>query len=66
MGKWEMYSHNGVCKMNNEEKKYPLVQKALKSFVEDEEGNIPAKKLLSIGSLIILLGTILSIDIFLI
>lgn len=50
--------------MSNEEKKYPLIQKTLKSFIEDEEGNIPAKKLLSIGSLIILLGAILSIDVF--
>lgn len=47
-----------------EEKLFPKINKTLNSFIEDEEGSIPAGKLLTVGTLIILLGTILSVDAF--
>ena len=38
---------------------FPTIQKSLESLIEDEEGNIPAGKLLTIGTLIVLLSSVL-------
>lgn len=52
--------------MNDDNKMpvFPQVDRALKNLIEDEEGNIPGNKLLAIGSMIIILGTLLSADAF--
>ncbi len=49
--------------MSNDNK-FPQIKKSIQSFIEDEEGNIPASKLLTIGTLVLLLGTLLSVDVF--
>lgn len=41
---------------------FPTIKRSIKNLIEDEEGNIPAGKLLTIGTLVVLLSSILSID----
>lgn len=45
--------------MNNEEI-FPVFEKSIKDLIEDQEGNIPSGKLLMLGSMIVILGTLLS------
>ena len=47
--------------MNNE--LFPIFKKSIDSLIEDEEGNIPGKKLLMIGTMMIILGNLLSMDV---
>lgn len=42
---------------------FPIFKKSIDSLIEDEEGNIPGKKLLMIGTMMIILGNLLSMDI---
>lgn len=43
---------------------FPSIKKSIETLIEDEEGNIPAGKLLTIGTLIVLLGSVLSMEAF--
>lgn len=43
---------------------FPSIKKSIENLIEDEEGNIPAGKLLTIGTLVVLLSTILSMEAF--
>ncbi len=45
--------------MENNNPIFPTIQRKIDSFIEDEEGNIPAGKLLTIGTLLVLLSSIL-------
>lgn len=47
--------------MNN---RFPEFRKSIENLIEDEEGNIPGKKLLMLGTMMIVLGNLLSIDAF--
>ena len=47
--------------MNN---MFPEFRKSIENLIEDEEGNIPGKKLLMLGTMMIVLGNLLSIDAF--
>ena len=47
--------------MKNKEMKFPQIEKSLTDFLNDEDGNITRNKLVSIGSLILLMS-ILSLD----
>ena len=44
--------------------KFPEFRKSIENLIEDEEGNIPGKKLLMLGTMMIVLGNLLSIDAF--
>ena len=51
--------------MKKEEKGlFPTIQKTIESFIEDDEASIPAGRLLTIGTLVVLLGSILSMTAF--
>ena len=50
--------------MNNDEELFPKFQKSIENLIEDEEGNIPGKKLLMLGTMIIVLGSMLQIKVF--
>lgn len=56
--------------MTNKEKRiemnnmFPEFRKNIENLIEDEEGNIPGKKLLMLGTMMIVLGNLLSIDAF--
>ena len=41
---------------------FPSIKRSLENLIEDEEGNIPAGKLLTIGTMVVLLANILSIE----
>ena len=43
---------------------FPSIKKSLDALIEDEEGNIPGNKLLLLGTMIIVLGSFLSINAF--
>lgn len=43
---------------------FPTVKKSIESFIEDEEGSIPASKLAAIGSAIILLSLMIDSTLF--
>lgn len=43
---------------------FPKLQKSIEHLIEDEEGNIPGNKLLMLGTLVVILGSLLSIDAF--
>ena len=43
---------------------FPKVKKSIASLIEDEEGNIPGNKLLMLGTMVIILGSILTMDAF--
>ena len=50
--------------MNNNESKFPKIQKSITDFIKDEDGNITRNKLLSIGTMVVVLSAILSIDVY--
>lgn len=50
--------------MDNQKPIFPTIHRKIDSFIEDEEGNIPAGRLLTIGTLIVLLSSILSMTTF--
>ena len=41
---------------------FPEFQKSLENLIEDEEGTIPGKKLLTLGTMVIILSSLLSVD----
>jgi len=43
---------------------FPTIKRSIEHLIEDEEGNIPAGKLLTIGTFIVLLSSFLHIDAF--
>jgi len=43
---------------------FPKFQKSIENLIEDEEGNIPGKKLLVLGTMMVVLGTLLNMDAF--
>lgn len=43
---------------------FPTIQRTIESFIEDEEGGIPANRLMTIGTLIVLLSSLLSMTAF--
>ena len=51
---------SGVLKMA--ENRFPRIKKEIMNFIDDEEGNITRSKMLTVGSMIILLGIIAGID----
>lgn len=50
--------------MNNDDELFPKFQKSIENLIEDEEGNIPGKKLLMLGTMIIVLGSMLQMKVF--
>ena len=50
--------------MNKIDELFPKFQKNLENLIEDEDGNIPGKKLLVLGTMIVVLGSLMSIDVF--
>lgn len=50
--------------MSKNEDLFPQISKSLSRLIEDEEGNIPGKKLLMLGAMMIVLSSFLSIDAF--
>lgn len=50
--------------MNNMDELFPKFQKSIENLIEDEEGNIPGKKLLVMGTMIIVLGSLMQMDVF--
>ena len=38
---------------------FPKFQKSIENLIEDEEGNIPGKKLLVLGTMIVVLGSLM-------
>ena len=43
---------------------FPEFKKSIENLIEDEEGNIPGGKLLALGTMIIILGSLMSVDAF--
>lgn len=43
---------------------FPHIQKSIDDFLYDEEGNIPINKVLTIGSMLLILGLVMSDDAF--
>lgn len=41
---------------------FPKIQKGIENLIEDEEGNIPGSKLLFLGTIMMVLGSLLSVD----
>ena len=50
--------------MSKNEELFPQISKSLSRLIEDEEGNIPGKKLLMLGTMMIVLSSFLSLDAF--
>lgn len=50
--------------MNKLDELFPKFQKNIEDLIEDEDGNIPGKKLLVLGTMIVVLGSLMSIDVF--
>lgn len=48
--------------MNNIDNIFPKIKKNIDALIEDEEGNVPGNKLLMLGTMIIVLGSMLTID----
>ena len=46
------------------DKIFPEFQKNIENLIEDEEGNIPGNKLLALGTMIIILGSLMTMDAF--
>ena len=44
--------------------KFPHIHKSIDDFLSDEEGNIPMNKVLTIGSMIMILGILFAEDVF--
>lgn len=43
---------------------FPTFEKCIENLIEDEEGNIPGNRLLMLGTMIIVLGSMMSMDVF--
>lgn len=43
---------------------FPKLQKGIETLIEDEEGNIPGNKLLMLGTMVIILGSLFSTEAF--
>lgn len=43
---------------------FPEIKKSIENLIEDEEGNIPGKKLLFLGTMALILGSMFSVDVF--
>lgn len=43
---------------------FPTIKKNIENLIEDEEGNIPGKKLLMLGTMMVILGSLMSVDVF--
>lgn len=41
---------------------FPTIKRNLSNLIEDQEGNIPASKLLMLGAMVLILGNLLSLD----
>lgn len=50
--------------MNDNDFIFPTLKKSLDQLIEDQEGNIPGNKLLMLGTMIVILGSFISIDAF--
>lgn len=50
--------------MNEKDNIFPAIKKSLGQLIEDQEGNIPGNKLLMLGTMIVILGSFLTIDAF--
>ena len=50
--------------MNNMDELFPSLKRSLENLIEDEEGNIPGKKLLALGTMVVILGSLMSMDVF--
>jgi len=50
--------------MNNMDELFPKFKKSIENLIEDEEGNIPGKKLLVLGTMIVVLGSLMQMDVF--
>lgn len=50
--------------MNEKDFIFPTIKKSLDQLIEDQEGNIPGNKLLLLGTMIVILGSLLSVDAF--
>ena len=50
--------------MNNNDAIFPAIKRNIENLIEDQEGNIPANRLLILGTMILVLGSFLSIDAF--
>ena len=48
--------------MNNANDLFPKFQKNISDLIEDEEGNIPGNKLLMLGTMIVVLGSMMQMD----
>lgn len=42
---------------------FPKIQKSIENLIEDEEGNIPGKKLLMLGTMVVILGSLFPLDV---
>ncbi len=50
--------------MNNFDELFPEIKRNIENLIEDEEGNIPGKKLLMLGTMVIILGSLFSTEVF--
>lgn len=50
--------------MNEMDELFPKIQKSINDLIEDEEGNIPASRLLVLGTLMVILGNLFAVDAF--
>ena len=50
--------------MNNMDELFPQLQKSIEDLIEDEEGNIPGHKLLMLGTMIVVLGSLMQVNVF--
>ena len=49
--------------MSNKDTLFPRIMKNIENLIEDEEGNVPGNKLLMLGTMVIILGNMLAIDV---
>ena len=50
--------------MNNTNSLFPKIAKSLENLIEDEEGNIPGNRLLALGTMVIVLGSLMATEVF--
>lgn len=50
--------------MSSKEQLFPQIMRNIENLIEDEEGNIPGNKLLMLGTMVIIMGNMLAVDIF--
>lgn len=48
--------------MSNSDNLFPAIKRGIEKLIEDQEGNVPSNKLLMLGSMIIVLGSVLFVD----